>query len=106
MTSIPLACTPAAIPADARGAHFALGARLFGVRVRERRDLPDGVELRFDAADFDDVARFVGNERRCCPFLHFHLELLPGDGPLWLRLAGPAGTRDLLAAELRLAEKA
>ena len=106
MTTTPLACTPAAIPADARGAHLALGVRLFGSRVRERRDLPHGVELRFDADDLDDVARFVGNERRCCPFLRFDLELLPGGGPLWLRLTGPVGTRDFLAAELGLAPDA
>jgi hypothetical protein len=102
MTITPIACTPAAIPADVRGAHFALAARLFGGHVRERRDLPHGIELRFDAEDLADVARFVADERRCCPFLHIHLELLPDDGPLWLRLTGPPGTREFMAAELRL----
>ena len=44
-------------------------------------------------------ARFVANERRCCPFLTFTLELAPDGGPLWLRLTGPAGTRAFLEAE-------
>ena len=104
MTTTPLACTPAAIADDVRGAHFALGARLFGERVRERRALPQGAELRFDAEDLDAVARWMANERRCCAFLRFELELLPDDGPIWLRLTGPAGTLELLAAELRLAD--
>jgi hypothetical protein len=97
--SVPLACVPDALATHERPAHFALLARLFSEAVRERRELPDGAAFRFDAAAFDDVARFVANERRCCPFLTFTLELT-SDGPLWLRLAGPPGTRDFLEAEL------
>ena len=44
--------------------------------------------------------RFVGNERHCCPFLGFAIEILPENGVLWLRLAGPAGTRAFLDEEL------
>ena len=94
-----VACVPGAIPAGSRAAHFALARRLFGERARERRELADGVALRFDAADLADVARFVDHERRCCPFLRFGIELSPDGGPLWLRLTGPAGTRELLLAE-------
>jgi len=45
------------------------------------------------------VARFVANERKCCPFLHIEVEL-GGGGPIWLRLTGPEGTRELIDAEL------
>ena len=62
--------------------------------------LPDGYAYRFDADAFDDVARWVANERRCCPFLTFALELSPEGGPLWARLTGPEGTRAFLDAEL------
>jgi hypothetical protein len=44
------------------------------------------------------VARFVANERRCCPFLAIAVERAPDAGPLWLRLTGPAGTHELLDA--------
>ena len=95
-----LACVPGAIPPAERAAHFDLAGRLFGGAVRERRDLPDGYAFRFDAESLEQVARFVANERRCCPFLSFTVEVAPGAGPVWLHLTGPAGTRQLLDAEL------
>jgi hypothetical protein len=98
--STALACVPGAIPLAERPAHFALLARLFGEAVRERHDLPDGYAFRFDAESFEQVARFVANERRCCPFLTFTVELAQEAGPIWLRLTGPPGTRELLDAEL------
>lgn len=109
---IPLACVPGAIPAAERAGHFALAARLVGEAARERRALAadvggaagaggaEGYGFRFDVEALGDVARFVGNERRCCPFLTFALEAPAGEAALWLRLTGPAGTRAFLDAEL------
>lgn len=102
MLPLPLACVADAIPASERPAHFALLARLFTEDVRERRDLPDGADgyaFRFHVRAFDDLARWIANERRCCPFLTFTLEVAPDGGPVWVRLAGPAGTRRFLDAE-------
>jgi hypothetical protein len=99
-SDLPLACVPDAIPTAERPLHFALLARLFEEAARERRELAGGYAFRFDADALDDVARFVANERRCCPFLAFTLELAPSGGPLWLRLTGPAGTRAFLDLEL------
>jgi len=93
-----LTCVPGAIPAEERPGHFALLARLFSEAVRERQVIPGGYAFRFEPEAFDQVARFVANERRCCPFLSFTLELSPDAGPLWLRLSGPAGTRKFLDA--------
>jgi hypothetical protein len=100
MAAIPLACVPGAIPAAERAAHFQLLTRLFTTSARERRDLPEGRAYRFEAESFDDLARWISRERRCCPFLTFALELTPDDGPIWLRLTGPEGTRAFLDAEL------
>jgi hypothetical protein len=97
---IPLACVPGAIPADIRHAHFARLSRLFTASVRERSTLADGYAYRFDASAFDELASWITHERRCCPFLRFALEVTPGDGPLLLRLTGPAGTHAFLDAEL------
>lgn len=100
-TTPPLACVPAAIPPGERAAHFEATARLFAA-ARERQSLAEGYALRFDPDRLRDVALFVELERRCCPFLDFTLELAADDGPLWLRLTGPTGTRAFLEAELRL----
>ena len=68
--------------------------------MREKSSLPNGYAYRFDADAFDDLARWIANERRCCPFLTFAVELTPNAGPIWVRLTGPDGTRDFLDAEL------
>jgi hypothetical protein len=89
-----------AIPEGERAAHAALASGLFAKLVRERRDVPGGYAFRFEADRLADLARFVANERRCCPFLSFRIELAPDEGPVWLRITGPPGTRQLLAQEL------
>ena len=93
-----IACVPGGIPADERDAHFALLSRLLKDDVRERLGSPDGYAFRFDGDMFDDIARYVSNERKCCPFLDFMIEVAPDAGPLWLRLTGPSGTREFLEA--------
>jgi hypothetical protein len=100
--TVPLACVPGAIPPDERPAHFALAAELFGA-VRERRALEEGYAFRWGAEWLERVMRFVANEWLCCPFLEFGITVSPADGPVWLRMAGPPGTRAFLDAELRLA---
>ena len=95
-----LACIPGAIPPIERATHFALVERLFYREREERQEIPGGYAFRFNAEAFDDVARFVGNERLCCPFLTFTIAVLPEKGALWLRLTGPADTRAFLDEEL------
>jgi hypothetical protein len=101
--AVPVACVPSAIPAAERSTHFALARRLFAEMATERRVLCDGYAFRFAASELEAVARFVANERRCCPFMTFELEIAPALGPLWLRMTGPEGTRAVLDAQLSLA---
>ena len=96
----PLACVPGAIPAAQRPEHFALTAHLFGSLAREKREIPNGYAFRFDPDDLEEIARFVANERTCCPFLAFTIEVSENEGPVWLRISGPEGSRALLDAEL------
>ena len=99
-TALPLVCVPGAIDPAGRPAHSQLVNRLFGSDARERRHHPDGYACRFDAAAWSDVARWIGNERHCCPFLRFDIELHAADGDIWVRLRGPHGVHALLDAEL------
>jgi hypothetical protein len=89
-----------AIPEAERSSNVALASLLFAEHVQERRDVPDGYAFRFPTGALLDVARFLANERRCCPFLSFELTVPPNDDVLWLRITGPPGTRELLSAEL------
>ena len=97
-----LACVPSAIPATERKAHFELARDLFTKRAAERVSLPEGYGFRFDSIAFDDVARFVTNERKCCPFMEFEIQIAASGGSVWLRMTGPEGTRGVLDAELGL----
>jgi hypothetical protein len=96
----PLACVAGAIPASERTAHFELATRLFTTAVLQKRVLSDGYAYRFDADDFEDLAHWVDNERRCCPFVRFVLELDSGERTLWMYLTGPGDMRTFLDAAL------
>ena len=98
--NVPVACTLDAIPADERSAHCSLAAQLFGQLIQEHRELADGHEFRFRLESLEALARFIANERKCCPFVNFDLAIGAGSDHLTLRMTGPAGTRELLRAEL------
>jgi hypothetical protein len=101
-----LACVPGAIAAAERPSHFALLERLFRRALRERIAHGNGYAYRFDSDAFGDLAQLIENERRCCPFLTFALELAPEHGAIWLRLTGPEGTRSFLDAEFHFPNSA
>ncbi len=98
----PFTCDLTAIAPAERRAHEELIRRLVSETVGEIVELPDGLALRFAADACDTVVRFLANERLCCPFLTFTLEISPARGPLWLRLTGPAGIKPFLRAELHV----
>jgi hypothetical protein len=96
----PLACDMTAIPPERRAAHQALAERLFGAAAVERRDLPDGYAWRFAGDLYPDVAAFIADERRCCPFFTFTLIVARDGGPLWLHLTGDGEIKPFIEAEL------
>ena len=99
-SSTVIACVPSAIPPAERATHFALARQLFTEMAQERLDLQEGYGFRFSSDAFEAVARFVANERKCCPFIDFELQLTREPSVLWLRMSGPEGTRAVLQAEL------
>jgi hypothetical protein len=92
---LPIACTldPAALKARKAGLLQELIARSHS---REEQD--DGISFTFAAAPdlLPLMAEVIDAERRCCRFLRFELTVQPADGPVQLRLTGPAGTREFL----------
>jgi hypothetical protein len=96
---IPLACDLTAIPAEAREAHERLARRLFFEAVPEREELPNGYAFQFQADQYPLVVAFIANERLCCPFFRFTLEVPPAQGALWLRVTGEDGVKEFVQAE-------
>jgi len=72
--------------------------------LAERRELPNGLGLRFaaDSSVIARVAELMDAEGQCCPFLELRLTVTPDRGLVWLELTGPEGTRDFLTRELGL----
>lgn len=95
-------CIPDAIPHEERAGHFALAKELFERLAIAQDDLPHGYAVHFSAAVFDQVAKFVGNERRCCPAIRFEIDVSPAGERITLRMSGPEGAREFLKAELPL----
>jgi hypothetical protein len=93
-------CDMTALSPEERAAHQERSARLFGSLVRETRELADGFAYRFDGEQYPLLAAFIADERECCPFLSFRLEITPEQGPLWLQLTAQGDVKPFLLEEL------
>src|SRR5262245_33213531 len=64
------------------------------------QELPDGYALEFPVTSSlaHESLDWLLLERRCCRFFRLELELVPGEGSLWLRLRGGPGVKEFLAA--------
>lgn len=105
-TELPIACNLAAIPAEQLDQHKGTTEQIF-LAVEETRELPDGYAFRLPASAemLLKAAAFINNERLCCSFFRFTLEVEPQGGPLWLKLRGPEGVKQFLLFELNLENK-
>lgn len=102
MNSAPIACNVMALSAGEREAHFALTADLFISSAQASKELADGYGFQFDANLFDKVTTFVANERKCCPFITFAIEVPPQHSAIWLRLTGSQEIKAFLRTEFKL----
>jgi hypothetical protein len=96
--SDPIICDLSAIPALQRATHFALARRLLFADDRQVREVESGLAFELRPEQLADVARFIENERRCCPHLRFALEIPPRNGTLTLRVTGPGAREELWGA--------
>lgn len=92
---LPIACTLTDVQFQERRAGLLKKA---SDAVLEKKELDDGYSYRFslDRISLAELAQLVTVERECCKFLQFDLHLEPGEGPVWMELTGPAGTKDFL----------
>lgn len=95
MKEIPIACT--LTDSEWAERQWALQQEI-GSAVQERVELEDGYALRFPPVPrwIPQLAELIAFERSCCPFLTLELAAEPEQGPIWLRLRGPEGTKAFL----------
>lgn len=98
----PLACNMDVFTPAEREDHIRTTTQIFQ-SVQAIHEAENGFEFmfpNFDEADnITQLAEFIFNERRCCPFLEFTLKIAPNDAPISLLLTGPEGTQEFLRAE-------
>ena len=98
---IPIACDLTALDAGQRERKRALEERL-RADVREIREIEGGYAFKHSSEPevLLALAEFVALERLCCPFFDFAIEVGREGGPLWLRMTGSEGTKEVLRAEI------
>jgi len=104
MTDLPIACTLQ--EAELQRRRIDLLERVFA-RAHESRPVADGYAIRFAADDaaLAELLQLIRLERQCCAFMKFRLTVEPADGPVWLELTGPEGTKSFLESTLGLRAK-
>jgi hypothetical protein len=98
----PFACNAFALSPEVRKRHFEeLGPALLKLK-KSTRELPDGYEFELPADNktYELLTEWAFQERLCCPFFDIDLRFDRENGPLWLRLTGPPGTKDFIKMEL------
>lgn len=95
-----LTCNMVAITPAERATHQEIAHNLVFRLSQSTEELADGYAFQFTAGEYEMLTQYIANERLCCPFFRFELELSPHRGPIWLRLRGGETVKTFLAAEL------
>jgi hypothetical protein len=96
----PLACNMNVFTPAQREIHIQITNELIQA-VQSVQEVENGYEFSFpkEAEFITKIAEFISNERLCCPFLNFTLNILSNREPISLSLTGPFGTQEFLRAE-------
>ena len=105
-------------PASAQE-HYPFSCKMNALSPAERKELPkwldslvamkpvateleNGFSLEFahSGKAFPLASKWISCESRCCPFFEFAISLTPNDGPLTIRITGPAGVKEFIADDL------
>lgn len=98
-------CNLKAITPSERIRHGLLSWKLKEARI-ETKELADGYAFRLDSqmVSIANVADWITNERKCCPFFDFEVEMERDGGPLWLKLRGNDGVKQFIVPEFGVAK--
>jgi hypothetical protein len=96
----PLVCNMDVFTPAQREAHIQTTTELIQA-VQSVQGVENGYEFTFpnETQFISGIAEFISNERLCCPFLNFTLNIISNREPVSLLLTGPLGTQEFLRAE-------
>ena len=96
----PLICNMDVFTFDQRQVHIQTTTELIQA-IQSVEEIGNGYEFTFpnEMEFISKIAEFIANERLCCPFLKFTLNIVSNREPISLSLTGPIGTSEFLRAE-------
>ena len=99
-TDTPLVCDMGVFTPVQRESHIQTTTELIQA-VQSVLEVENGYEFMFpnETGFISKISEFISNERLCCPFLKFTLNIISTGEPISLSLTGPAGTQEFLRAE-------
>ena len=99
-TDTPLVCNMGVFTPAQRESHIQTTTELVQ-SVQAFQEVANGYEFAFpnESELITKIAEFISNERLCCPFLNFSLNVFSTSEPVYLTLTGPIGTQEFLRAE-------
>jgi hypothetical protein len=99
-TESPLICNMDVFTPSQREAHIHNTIELIQA-IQAVQNVDNGYEFTFpnESVMISKIAEFISNERLCCPFLNFTLDVLSNTEVVALSLTGPIGTQDFLRVE-------
>jgi hypothetical protein len=97
---IPLVCNMDVFTREQREDHIRVTTKLVKA-MQSVREIHNGYEFMFpnESQFITGIAEFIANERLCCPFLEFGLNVKSNDPSINLSLTGPVGTQEFLHVE-------
>lgn len=95
------ACVMDAIPKGEREQHATISAQLLG-SIEEVQERVNGYAFRLPTNNdtIATIAEFIRNERLCCPFFTFTVEVEANARPIWLLITGSEGIKEFIVAEI------
>jgi len=99
-TDTPLVCDMGVFTPVQRESHLQTTMELIQA-VQSVQEVENGYEFMFpnESGSISKISEFISNERLCCPFLKFTLNIISTSEPISLSFTGPAGTQEFLRAE-------
>ncbi len=99
-------CNIKALNSTERAAHQKLTEKLLAIRT-QTVEIDKGYELQFDpaAVSLAELAAWVADESKCCPFFDFHIDLERAGTLLCLRLNGEPGVKQFIETEFHISGK-
>lgn len=98
---MPIACDLSVFGQRERAEHLALASSLWE-QAREIIENKDGFTFVFERSPQleEQIAHWISDEKKCCPFFSFEFDRADPALPLKLRISGPAGAKEILAIGL------